>query len=274
MTLSKLSTKRAPLLLVCLAASLLPVLFSSLWMDKRLNPDSTTIMLLAVICLAFCLDWGLSWKNSPKARQVKFSETDVCPSPPFFPVPKNKLNLYTREALRLYPKTLTISCFLVLAARWNYCILLLLISLGPLDILAYNLLNKELVKCSRDVQNQSGWHKFLSSANQVGAQPKQWMPFKPTLLGCRYQNRQAFTGIMFLEFVNMTARAMVMLLAIYAFIIKDFFPIYAMIYCILPRLFFATLQEAVNGNLSKQDIIDSLNFVGNIKNSQGDKAAQ
>src|SRR5690554_3590361 len=121
MTLSKLSTKRAPLLLVCLAASLLPVLFSSLWMDKRLNPDSTTIMLLAVICLGFWLDWGLSWKNSPKARQVKFSETDVCPSPPFFPVPKNKLNLYTREALRLYPKTLTISCFLVLAARDCQC---------------------------------------------------------------------------------------------------------------------------------------------------------
>jgi len=248
---------RVLLLLLDSVASLISLILVNGWINRHFLFDSSKlVLLLIVLIIALSVDQVLVFTREIfTTRKVNWTES------------MEKGSIFIEGAanphycLKIYCKVFIMGIFLVLAARLNIYVLFLLIGLIPVDILSYRLLYKELVRRSQLLQEQtSGWQEIASadlsdSLGQPGMRTEQFIPVI----------KSAHTSSRIIQVTGIIARIMIMVLAVYDFLLKDYSPLSLLLCCLLLPLYFSKLNEIVNGNLSKRDLINSIRYVDQMK---------
>lgn len=245
-------------LLFCRVAVLIPLTVLQAWQNMHLVIDISKITtLLAVLRIALIIEVLLSLIR--EAVYLNYDEVISCGEGYHFITTAIMGPCY--YTLTVGIRMTIMGLLLLLAAKMNIYVLLLLAGLIPLEIHTYILLHRELRNRSWSVLEQhSGWQELLAADQrelysiQAAEQPAQYRstPYKHT------QTSRRVT-----QLLRLSVKITVVALAAYE-LATEFNPILLSYGVILP-LFFILLREFVYRNISKQDIINSTKYVDEIE---------
>lgn len=212
------------------AISLTPLLLINYGLDRHVGEGKVNI-LLASLLIALCLDMFFM-----ASIEKRFQEKSPAPI----------LRWSRHRFLATLIKSFIIGVLLLVVAALNIYVLIIFLALIPLEIISYRLLHRELEKRSRLVLQQSG--EDYKSSGHTYLSKLVWL-----------FNRVESIGFMLP--IRILARTVLVVLAVYLFILTRHNPLPWVLYCILLPLFCSTVSQVFNGRLSHWDLLNSIYYL-------------
>lgn len=222
--------------LIIAAISLIPLLLINYGLDRHVGESKVNI-LLASLLMALCLD--MFFMVSIEKRQER------SPAP--------ILRWSRHSFLATLIKSFIIGILLLVVATMNIYVLILFLALIPLEIISYRLLHRELENRSRTMLQQSSGDYISGHKSIINCLCKL----------IEFLNR--VESIRVLPPFRILARAALVVLAVYLFILRGYNPLPWVLYCILLPLFCSTVSQVFNGRLSHWDLLNSIYYLEHLE---------
>lgn len=184
---------------------------------------------------------------------------------------------YTGDAIKIWSSLIIITSITVMVFLMNPYIAIILVIIVPINYFGYRLLNKELMKRSKNMQEStsSGWQEILSIVNQTDYLKQlpdyerlfeQFDSSLKKIYGSMADvNIYAQSSSTLLKSMNSIVNIMVMVFLVMDYMKLNQNPMILVIYTIILPLFFNQVNQLTSSNLNKRDMVNSKKFVEELK---------
>ncbi|WP_066497899.1 ABC transporter ATP-binding protein [Abyssisolibacter fermentans] len=273
-----------------------PILIN-IWMKNSCDFSLDKILVLfIVLILTLCIELGLTYFRERFAKNFNIKTAkDMLLD--FFHIDYDKLQdigsinyierisisvnsfykYYTGDAITIWCTFLILTVILILISLQNVLMSFLMALLIPINYFGYKLLNKELLRRSKKLQTctSSGWQDILCITGQVDYL-KQCNNYDSVINQLdtplnKIYNSMAEVNIFaqltskLLSYTNQIVQIIFMALIVYKFINNKTSPISLILYSIIFPLYFSNINTLVRANLNKRDMINTKEFVNDMK---------
>lgn len=246
-------------MLFCRAA-IAPLAVTILWAEKYFRFSHSRITLLLTLLIVLAIDHFIIYIRA----KLKYEGTN------------ERLQNAADSSfcfLGICTKLWILAILMALAVSWHVYILLLLLALIPVETLSYLKMYQELTRRSSEVQKN--WQDKLPPPGETGDNHPSGRHNLAWSIKILYRSTLGITkyvsvGGKVLHMVNVLARAELIALAVNDFLILDMQPLSLVLFFFLTPLFFSTVNELFHGNLSKQDLINSIYYLKGLERLSGE----
>jgi subfamily B ATP-binding cassette protein MsbA len=288
------------MVLISSLTSLIAPILINIWMNESGGLTSTKIIiLLGVLVLSLIIEIILTYFRERFAEGFNISNAKSMLND-FFHLSHEKItdegptNLieriaiavnsyyqyFTGDAIKIWSNLLIIIVVIGMIATQNISLAVILLLLVPINYFGYKLLNKELMKHSKVMQEStsSGWQEILSITGQTDYL-KQCSDYDSILrhldspLTKIYRsmakvNVFAQISSKLLSSINHIVQIMIMAVVVYQFMINQTNPLVLIMYSIILPLYFSSMSTITNSNLNKRDMTNSSELLQEWKNNR------
>lgn len=246
-------------MLFCRAA-MAPLAVTILWAEKYFRLSHSRITLLFTLLISLAIEHFIIYIRAKQKNEGTNESLQNAPNSSFC-------------FLELCTKLWILAILMALAVSWHVYILLLLLALTPVETLSYQRMYHELARRSKEAQKY--WQDKLPASGETKDNQPSGRPNLARSIKILYRSTLGITkyvsiGGKVLHMVNVLARAGLIALAVYDFLILDWQPLSLVLLFFLTPLFFSTVNELFHGNLSKQDLINSIYYLKGLERLSGE----
>lgn len=239
---------KAIFLLTC--TSLFPLLALNLLINEHYSSQDAKVLPL-LTALLVTLGLKLLVPHSERISPIfPHSTHNIPPIPSIGIIGQGEGTFFS--FLKTLTSILTMGVVLTMVFQVNSWLSLTLLGLVPLDILCRKYLYRELIWLSS--QSFPAFHELAAAQKYqhlVAVAPESHAPARGRM--------QQYWGIL--------ARAVIILLLLIDLILNDCYPI-AVLYAIILPLYHFNLREIVYGNLTKGDLVNSINYLQHVQGNE------
>lgn len=232
---------------------LVPLILFSVGLELHLLSDSHKITyLLTILLRLLCIDLLLSlarYSTKHRSGTGLLEYVAIAVSNPHY------------YMLTAFLKVLIMGTLLLWAGLMNSWILAVMLVLIPLNILRQRMLYKELVDKSKDLQQRFGGAQGFIAAARGDCLDKESVFDVATLSNFILLNKFVQPRSKFLQLVNLIAKTLVVVLALYDFTVQGSNLGDLAAYCLLLTMFFSFLCKIVEETFTKQELINSITYI-------------
>lgn len=184
---------------------------------------------------------------------------------------------FTGDSIQIWSNLIIIFAIWLIVLFQNVYLACLLLVLLPINYFGYKLLNNELLQRSKKLQEStsSGWQEIISVAGQVDYL-KQCSEYNEVLNRCTLSLEKIYGSMSEVNFfaqfsskilksINQIVQYLILSIVLYNFVIDNTSPISLILFSMILPLFFSALSGIVNANLNKRDMINSKEFIKEMK---------